>query len=302
MLKRKALRKIIITLFVFFVVLTIYMIPSNNKNDKVTYHYIDTKDISVYLLNSYNQLTKVDFKINNDDLINTVKSIINKLTISIDATIPNGFVQVIPNDVKLNSVKVENNLVSLDFSEEFLEIPEDNLEIVVESISYSLFNIKEIDKVSIYVLGENISNKYPSIPNVIDKKFGINKRVEIKNLNNISKVTIFYIDNIDDNNYYVPVTKYVNDKRDKIKIIIDELSSSYIYESNLISLLNKNIKLLDYEIKNDAVILDFSNSIFLEQDDMLEEIVYSVFANYDVNEVVFNLSDRQIIRKGATPF
>ena len=176
MLKRKALRKIIITLFVFFVVLTIYMIPSNNKNDKVTYHYIDTKDISVYLLNSYNQLTKVDFKINNDDLINTVKSIINKLTISIDATIPNGFVQVIPNDVKLNSVKVENNLVSLDFSEEFLEIPEDNLEIVVESISYSLFNIKEIDKVSIYVLGENISNKYPSIPNVIDKKFGINKR------------------------------------------------------------------------------------------------------------------------------
>ena len=302
MLKRKALRKIIITLFVFFVVLTIYMIPSNNKNDKVTYHYIDTKDISVYLLNSYNQLTKVDFKINNDDLINTVKSIINKLTISIDATIPNGFVQVIPNDVKLNSVKVENNLVSLDFSEEFLEIPEDNLEIVVESISYSLFNIKEIDKVSIYVLGENISNKYPSIPNVIDKKFGFNKRVEIKNLNNISKVTIFYIDNIDDNNYYVPVTKYVNDKRDKIKIIIDELSSSYIYESNLISLLNKNIKLLDYEIKNDAVILDFSNSIFLEQDDMLEEIVYSVFANYDVNEVVFNLSDRQIIRKGATPF
>ena len=64
LLKRKALRKIIITAFVFFVVLTIYMIPTNNKKDnEITYHYIDTKHISVYLLNDYNQLTKVDFKI-----------------------------------------------------------------------------------------------------------------------------------------------------------------------------------------------------------------------------------------------
>lgn len=298
MLKRKALRKIIITTFVFFVVLTIYMIPSNNKNNnEIIYHYIDTKDISVYLLNNHNQLTKVDFKINNDNLINTVRSVINKLTVSIDATIPNGFVQVIPNDVKLNNITIKDGLLCLDFSEAFLEVPSNEIETVVESISYSLFNIDGIDKVSIYVLDKNISDTYSNIPRVIDKKFGINKRLEIKSLNDISKVTIFYIDNIDDNNYYVPVTKYVNDKRDKIKIIIDELSSSYIYESNLISLLNKNIKLLDYEIKNDAVILDFSNSIFLEQNDMLEEIVYSVFANYDVNEVVFNLNDRQITKK-----
>ncbi len=298
MLKRKALRKIIITTFVFFVVLTIYMIPSNNKNNnEIIYHYIDTKDISVYLLNNHNQLTKVDFKINNDNLINTVRSVINKLTVSIDATIPNGFVQVIPNDVKLNNITIKDGLLCLDFSEAFLEVPSNEIETVVESISYSLFNIDGIDKVSIYVLDKNISDIYSNIPRVIDKKFGINKRLEIKSLNDISKVTIFYIDNIDDNNYYVPVTKYVNDKRDKIKIIIDELSSSYIYESNLISLLNKNIKLLDYEIKNDAVILDFSNSIFLEQNDMLEEIVYSVFANYDVNEVVFNLNDRQITKK-----
>ncbi len=107
MLKRKALRKIIITAFVFFVVLTIYMLPINNKKENETiYHYIDTKDISVYLLNNHNQLTKVDFKVKDNNLLDTIKEVINKLTISIDATIPNGFSQVIPNDVKLNELTI----------------------------------------------------------------------------------------------------------------------------------------------------------------------------------------------------
>ena len=54
MLRKKAIRKIIITTFVLFVVLTIYMIPTRSKKDTKTYHYIDTKDISVYLENDYN--------------------------------------------------------------------------------------------------------------------------------------------------------------------------------------------------------------------------------------------------------
>ncbi len=291
-----------ITSFVFFVVLTICMIPTKDRKvDNKVYRYIDTNDISVYLLNTNNQLAKVNFKINKDNTINTVKSIINKLTVSIDATIPNGFVQVIPSNVKLNDIKLENKLLSLDFSQEFLLIPQNEIEQVIESIVYSLLNIDEVEGVSIYVVGKNISDIL-NFPSIIDRNFGINKRVEIKNLNDISKVTVFYIDSVDNNNYYVPVTKYLNDKRDKIKIIIDELSSSYIYESNLISLLDKNIKLLNYEIENDIMTLDFSNSIFLEQDNMLEEIMYSVFANYDVNEIVFNLNDREIIKKRTTPF
>ncbi len=300
MLKKKAIRKILITTFVFFVVLSIYMIPSRKKNtDKSIYHYLDTKDVSVYLLNDYNQLTKVDFKVKDSKIEEVIKSIINKLTISKDATIPESFMQIIPKDVYLNDIFFDENIVGLDFSENFLNIKEEDIEKVVEAISFSLLELDQINGVSLYVNGENISKYYSIIPSIITKEYGINKRVELKNLKDISKVVIYYVDNVDDSNYYVPITKYVNDNRDKIKIIIDELSSNYVYESNLISLLDKNIKLLNYEITNDSIILDFNNSIFMEQDSILEEVIYSVFANYDVNEIVFKANGEEILQKSA---
>ena len=296
MLRKKAFRKIVITTFVLFVVLTIYMIPSKSKKDNKIYHYVDTKDISVYLLNNYDQLTKVDYKVTNSKIENVIDSIIKKITISNDATIPKSFVQVIPSNVNLKNVNVVDRIAYLNFSNDFLDILDSEIEMIVEAISYSIFELDEIDGVSIYVNNENISSIY-DIPNIITRSYGINKRVEINSFNDVSKVTVFYIDNEEDNNYYVPITKYVNDDREKIKIIIDELSSNYVYESNLISLLDKNIKLLDYEIKSDSITLDFNNSIFMEQNEILEEVVYSVFANYDVKEVVFKEEGKEISKK-----
>lgn len=298
MLRKKAIRKIVITTFVLFVVLTVYMIPTKNKKDIKEYSFIDTKDISVYLENDYDQLTKVDFKVTNSKIEKVIESIIKKLTISNDATIPKQFKQIIPSNIILKDVKVDENIAYLDFSKDFLTIKEKDIEKIVEAICYSIFNLKEINGVSIYVDKVNISNTFKNlIPDLITKEYGINKRYDIKSFNDLSKVTIFYLDNEDEKNYYVPITKYVNDDREKIKIIIDELSSNYVYESNLISLLDKNSKLLNYEIKNDSMILDFNNSVFLNNEGIIEEVIYSVFANYDVKEVVFQVEGKDISRK-----
>jgi len=62
--------------------------------------------------------------------------------------------------------------------------------------------------------------------------------------------------------------------------------------------LDKNIKLVDYSINNDVMILNFNNSIFLERDNILEEVVYSisysVFANYDVSKVIFQVDGVEV--------
>lgn len=304
MLKRKAMRKIFVTTFVMFILLTIYFIPSKDGNElgNIVYRYSDSKDISIYLLNEREQLAKVNLKIADNSLKETIKSIIKKLTVSNDATIPSGLEQIIPKNVKVLDVNVDEGIVHINFSKEFLSISNDSIETVVESISYSILDLNDITGVSIYVDGENISKLFPkNIPNIITKEYGINRRIELKNFMDISKIVIYYIDTINNQNYYVPITKYVNDKRDKIKIIIDELSSNYIFEPNLITLLDKNIKLMDYEINNDIMILNFNNSIFMEGDSILEEVVYtisySVFANYDVNEVVFMVNNQEIAKK-----
>lgn len=303
MLKRKALRKIFVTTFVLFILLTIYLIPVNKKenSNNIVYKYSNFEEVSVYLLNNNLQLTKVNLKIGSDSLDDTVKSIIKKLTVSNDATVPNCFEQVIPKDVKLLDVQIDEGIIYLNFSKEILDIPHDSIERVVESITYSLLDLDNIVGVSIYANGENISGLFPKdIPNVITKEYGINKRIELKNFFDISKIVIYYVDNIDNQNYYVPITKYINDKRDKIKIIIDQLSSNYIFEPNLMSLLDENIKLINYEINNDIMILNFNNSIFLNQDKILEEVVYSisysVFANYDIDEIIFEVNGNEILK------
>ena len=106
--------------------------------------------------------------------------------------------------------------------------------------------------------------------------------------------------------YYTPVTKYVNnDNQDKIKVIIDELASSLLYESNLMSYLDMNVKLLDYEITDKVIKLNFNDSILSDttSNHILEEVIYtislSVFDNYPVQEVVFLVNNEEIYKNSS---
>ena len=110
----------------------------------------------------------------------------------------------------------------------------------------------------------------------------------------------FFINKHNENYYYVPVTKYVNDNRDKIKIIIDELTSGPIYETNLMSFLNNNVELLNYKLNSNIMELDFNSYIFddITNKKILEEVIYSIALsigdNYDVNEVIFLVNNEEI--------
>ena len=92
----------------------------------------------------------------------------------------------------------------------------------------------------------------------------------------------------------------MNNPEDKIKIIIESLSSSYIYEPNLVSYLNNKTELINYEINDDIMMLNFNNSIFIGDGNILEEVVYtisnSVFDSYDINRVIFNV-DNKVVRE-----
>ena len=131
----------------------------------------------------------------------------------------------------------------------------------------------------------------------IDRSIGINNEYTYNSLNNLVKVVIYYQELINNDTYYVPVTKYINNDKDKIDIIVEELTTSYIYEDNLSSILNENVKLTDKELVDDLLILDF-NEALLENGELKEEVVYllsySVFANYDINTVSFRVEGNEV--------
>ena len=310
MLKKKAYRKIIITTFSIITMIIICIIPNNLKmKDNYLNPNINTilvtnlNTADIYLLSNNNYLTKVNVILNEKDTKEKIKTITEYLTIDKSNKLPVGLSGTIPKDTILNGIDIENKIATLNFSDKLLKTTKEKERKIIESLTYSIIEIDGIEGIKIKIDNELLT-KLPQtnevLPNVLNRNFGINKVYEIQNLKDIDKVILYYINEINDTKYYVPVTKYLNDDREKIKIIIDNLSSNYIYEPTLLSLLNQKAKLMDYEIENDKMNLNFSSNILLN-DKILEEVIYqltqSVFENYDVNSISIKVEGKEYIEK-----
>ena len=304
MLRTKALRKIFLTTLTLFVLLTVFTI-TNSKTENVLKTNLEIEDIAgfktdvIYLLNDKGLLVKTKILLEGNTDEEKINKLLLNLTEGSSNSFPEGLKKLIPKGTVVNNVMVGNNLVTVDFSRELLKVSSDMEKPMVTAIVYSIMELGNYEGVSILVDGK-VLDKYPNsleeIPSVIS--IGINKNFSITSYNNINKVVIYYLENIDNNLYYVPVTKYVNDERDKIKIIVEELASSYIYESNLMSFLNSNVRLLDYKEDNDIMYLNFNDYLFDGNDKILEEVLYSlaysVFDNYNVSMVSFMVNGQRI--------
>lgn len=316
MLKKMSIRKITITSLALFALLLLYLIPDNNekeinlKNDNVEYIYNNAKEV-IYLLDSNDYVARTTINGCDCNTEETAKDVLEGLIV--DGTksniIPNGFRSVIPSGTEIIDLKLENKVLTINFSKELLDINKEYEEKMIESIVYTLTSIDGIDKVIIQVEGKELDklpNSNKKLPTSLDKSYGINKSYELTSTIDIDYYTVYYVSSYNDNNYYVPVTKYVNNsKQDKVKIIIDELSSSPIYETNLMSYLNSTTKLIDYSLEEETLKLNFNNSILNDStsNKILEEVIYTISLSmediYNVEEVDF-LVDNQEIYKNLT--
>lgn len=314
MLKRVSIRKILISLSALFTLFLIYFIPTtNNESLNVNYEleYVN-KDIEksvIFLLDSYNMLGRSEVVVltNKNDIEKRAIELLNILIQggSSEDKIPNGFKAILPSETKILSLKYDNGLIKVNFSSDILDIDESMEEKMIEAIVYTLTSIDDVKQIIIYVDGDILS-KLPkskiNLPSTLDRSFGINKEYDITSSRNINMVTVYYINKYNDNYYYVPVSKFVNDDREKIKIIIDSLSSSPIYNNNLMSFLNYNTKLLSATQDLDTMSLEFNSYIFSDYDKkkVLEEVIYtislSVEDNYDVNELIFKVDNEEIYK------
>ena len=316
MLKRMSLKKLFVSFGALFALLLIYLIPSNTTyslkdsiKQELEYTNVDINKSPIYLLDSDNYLALTDIIVSSEisDIEARAKELLEILINDGEgeSKIPSGFRAVLPSDTKILSVKYENNVLKVNFSKELLNVEKKDEERIVEAIVYSLTTIENVDKIIIYIDGE-ILTKLPktsiNLPSTLDRNFGINKEYNINSTTNINQVNVYYINKYNKDYYYVPVTKYLNDDREKIQIVIDELSSGHLYNTNLMSFLNSNTRLLAVENSSDVLTLMFNQYIFDEIDSktLLEEVIYtislSIADNYDVKEVIFMCDNEQIYK------
>ena len=312
MLRKIYLKKLLISISALFALFLIYLIPTENrelKNIKSEVTYIDSnvETNNIYLLDSYNMVSLTNIMVSGSDIETKAQDLIEALIqgSTKEDQIPSGFKSIIPDETKILNLKLENNILKIDFSKDILNVKKELEEKMIEALTYTLTSIDGIDGIIIYVEG-NLLNKLPqtniNLPSTLDRSFGINKEYDITTTKDITSVTTYYVSKNNDEYYYVPVTKYLNDDREKIKIVIDELESSKMYNTNLMSFLNDNVKLLSVEHLEDTLTLNFNEYIYsnLDTKEILEEVIYticlSVEDNYDVKQIVFNVNEEEIYK------
>lgn len=309
MLRKMMYRKIVVVSSILIVMLMLYLIPANNDkvnvNEELEYVYPNDMEV-VYLLDDYNNLSRVNMSVFGDCVLDKAKNLLDILSVAgkRQDIIPNGFRSLIPKGCKVLNVSLNEGILTIDFSKEFYNIDKDMEEKLIETLAYTLTSIDGIDKVKIKVGSQNLlelPNSKKKIPEYLDKSYGINKEYELTSLSDVDSYTVYYVLNYNDDVYYTPVTKYINNSnQDKVKVIIDELATSITYQSNLMSYLDSNVKLLDYEIGEDSVKLNFNEMILsdITNNVILEEVMYtiglSICDELSVDKVIFEVGNKEI--------
>ena len=310
MIKRFSMKKISKYTILLLVVFLFYLFPTKEKYDldKEVSKEVNINYHDIYLIDKNNYVAKTNIQVSSlkkdlliDELIEAMK-----IDGKYQDKIPNGFCALLPSDTKLLGKEINNDVVTLNFNSNILDVKSENEEKVIESLIYSITSIDGIDKIIIKIDGENLK-KLPKTGIILDteltRDYGINKTYDIDSIKGINKVTIYYTNkNNNSDVYYVPVTKYVNNDEEKIKIIIDELASKFSFESNLMSYLNYNTKLLDYNLNENEIDLNFNEYLFdsTENKKVLEEVIYSisysVMDNYNVDKVNFFVNSEKVTK------
>lgn len=308
MLKRKAFNRIFISTVVVFIVLVIYSLNIITK-DKVNIYEVNNykTDYSyeLYTLNNDNYVSKTSIYVGKEltslekvkELLETMIEDNNK-----NALLPSYFKPILPQNTKILGVTLDDGLIKINFSKELMNITEEQSEKMIEAITYTLTSIKEINGVEIYVendLLKFVPNTKKQLPTILTKDFGINKVYEITNNTDVTKVVLYFLGE-DDN--YIPITKYVNDDREKVEIIIENLANKYIFEESLKSLVKTGTKVLDYRFDENVFHLNLGCESYCNnniEEEAINSISYSIFASYEVEKVVFSLNNDKFIEKSV---
>lgn len=183
-------KKIIMYVGIIIIVLILlgtgYLIINNiknkNKNKNITHEYTPQGEITeeqlrqtvitLYFLDANNyELAPEARQIDAKELIdNPYLVLINLL---IEGPKNEKLLKLIPENTKINSVKIENDILYIDFSEEFIKgqnLGKQQEELILKSIVNTVTELTEINKVSFLINGEQ-GKGFPDGEVMFDKIF-----------------------------------------------------------------------------------------------------------------------------------
>lgn len=301
------MKKVVITSLIGIMLFIIYIFPTDTIKDyKENIEYIDAPVLSVYLIDPDYYVSRTDIIKDSDDIFDNIKYVINSLTKGSDESfyLPSMFSSIIPIDTKLLNYSLDDGILKLDFSSEFLNIEEKMERKMIEAITYSLCEFHEVNELIIFVEGVKLvvlPNSGEELPITFNKDFGVNKIIDITSFKGNELITTYYLSSIDDFTYYIPISKLQSTSYEKVEVIVKNLKTSPINQTNLLSYLKASVNLSSYEILEESVSLSFDNNLIadLNDDEILEDVKYALYLSirdsYNVKSVILNIDNEKSV-------
>ena len=301
MLKKYTFRKISLATLLLLLAFLLYNFPDELKEDVSIKR---DKSINIYLIDEDDFIAMSEISSNANSIDEQIETILYSLIIdsNYSSNLPNGFKAIIPKDTKILDYSLDNGLFKVNFSKEFLNITEDKEEKMIEAIIFSLTTIKDIKKIMIFVDGVKLNelpNSHKKLDLYLDRSYGINKVYDISTFYDTKMVTIYYL-NKKDNYYYVPISYVINSDDTKVEIIINNLKSNRLNSSTLLSHLDYQVELMNYEENENSLVLNFNdillNSIYNGKlkEEVKYAISYSIYDTLGISDVVFQVNGNVI--------
>ena len=254
---------------------------SNQKTDNLQYEFVidigEKNYRKVYLLDENQYLIPLSIDVSKKEyLVDEIYTVISNLR---DLNVV-GFSNILAEDVKINHIELENGVLNIDFSKEFLTYQKQLEEKIIESLTWSVLDFEEVQGLTISVDGVKLE-KMPLngfvLPSILNENIGINKYHDLtSNYQNSDSVVVLYQKEVNGNIYYVPVTRRVDYDSNKVNGIISVLSKDISVLSGLNKIeLTKELSIDDISYIDNRVSVNLDETYLIE-DNLIDTDMYKL--------------------------
>lgn len=181
--------------------------------------------------------------------------------------LPVGTTSLISPMTTLNDYHLEDGVLTLNVSPEFLDYTTNEEQDVLSSLVWTYTELVDIDKVKFEIDGEAVSNLNGSLPisRGLDRSMGINLELDTTTLDDTQLVTLYFVTDDSKNGMLVPVTRLIPASADPVTYAVNALIQGPTNHQSYVTVFNHETTLLSNPVISEGLVsLNFSSELYYD--------------------------------------
>ncbi|MBQ1786464.1 MAG: GerMN domain-containing protein, partial [Turicibacter sp.] len=212
--------------------------------------------------------------------------------------LPAGTTSLISPMTTLNDYKLDNGVLTLDLSADFLDYTTEEEQDLLSSLVWTYTELADVDKVKFEIDGESVNNLNGalSVGRGLDRSMVINLELDTTNYDETQLVTLYFVTDDSQEGLLVPVTRLISASTDPITYAVSALIQGPVNE-NYISVFDQNTTLLSEPVVSEGLIsLNFSKELYYDSEQtkvssmMLTQLVMTLTELEDIEMVSVSIN------------